>query len=148
MSDASPTPPQNTATTGSVNQTSNTSNNSSSHAYGSSPRKVAVPVLVKDGKSLIPSASANSPPTDHSSHHDNSMLMASQAMSPASVASAAAAAATHHHYHHFGAHSNNGPTVGVGPTFGNPFAAANTFSLSAHQEPHHDFLLRTSVSHW
>ncbi|CAG2170136.1 unnamed protein product [Oppiella nova] len=145
MSDASPTPPQNSTSAGSVNQTSNTSNNSSSHAYSSSPRKVAVPVLVKDGKSLIASASANSPPHDHSSHHDNAMLIASQAVSPASVASAAAA--THHHYHHFGA--NNGPPVGVGvgPTFANPFAGPNTFSL-AHQEPHHDFLLRTSVSHW
>lgn len=55
MSDASPTPPQHGTTVG-VNQTSNSqgiNTNSSAQYHTSSPRKVAVPVLVKDGKSLM-----------------------------------------------------------------------------------------------
>jgi len=83
---------------------------------------------------------SNSPSTStgNSPSNENAMLIASQA---------SMSSATHHHYHHFGA--NGGASVPS--TFANPFGTPNSFSLAHHQtgpDPHHDFLLRTSVSHW
>ncbi|RWS27355.1 homeobox protein Nkx-2.2-like protein [Leptotrombidium deliense] len=129
---------QNNAT----NVPGNTSNSNSAY---SSPRKVAVPVLVKDGKSLITSAASSGSSTSSEQHSDNSMLLVG-----GGLGSSASTVSSYHH--HFGATSNAAMTSSLCKVE-YPFAASNTFGLGHHQsmptsDAHHDFLLRTAVTHW
>ncbi|KAI1284982.1 Thyroid transcription factor 1 [Halotydeus destructor] len=117
--------------------------NSTSYTSSSSPRKVAVPVLVKDGKSLISSGSS-SPSSDH--HQENPMHLPVGHGAPIGSMSGAP---TYHH-HHF-THGGNA-MGGLHHPFGPPH---NTFAALGHQgihhataDQHHDFLLRTAVTHW
>jgi hypothetical protein len=122
------------------NGSSNTTNASNGNAFegtnvsippsSSSPRKIAVPVLIKDGKS-----------------HDNAMIQAANAA--AAAASANSIAASYHHHHHPFGPTGNAMTSSLCNPWkleGNSFAA----SLGQHHapDPHHDFLMRTAVTHW
>jgi len=54
-----------------------------------------------------------------------------------------------HYHHHFGGPPNPPMTSSLC----HPFSSTNTFGLGHHQpvpsgDPHHDFLLRTAVTHW
>ncbi|XP_015792847.1 homeobox protein DTH-2 [Tetranychus urticae] len=121
----------------------------------SSPRQIAVPVLVKDGKSLIPSEC----PTSNESQVKQEMtftgppLVSSSSFTLHNQQSIAPYHPYHHHHHHH--HPFSGPPNPnpMGPSICHPFASSNTFPLGHHHQshvtsadPHHEFLLRSA--HW
>jgi len=102
----------------------------------SSPRKVAVPVLVKDGKTLV----------DHA--HESAMGL----LTGTPNGTTAGPMPTSYHHHPFGHPAGN---VSMGTSLCNPWklAEAGGFghptSTGGEGTPHpHDFLLRTAVTHW
>uniref|UniRef100_T1JTE7 Homeobox domain-containing protein n=1 Tax=Tetranychus urticae TaxID=32264 RepID=T1JTE7_TETUR len=120
--------------------------NGSSSPYSSSPRKIAVPLLVKDGKSLI-SGSSESPSSNDPYVKQEMLLSGSSVVPPPppppnsslglhSQQSVAAAASYHHHHHHH--HPFSGPPNPnpMGPSICHPFASSNTFPLGHHHQSH------------
>ena len=88
-----------------------------------------------------PASSGSSPSHDPSNHQE--MILGSSSFNPPQPAIPT-------HYHH---HFNGPPNPPMTSSLCHPFSSANTFGLGHHQpvassDPHHDFLLRTAVTHW
>lgn len=94
-----------------------------------------------------PGSSGSSPSSDL--HQDTNPMHLTLGPSPLSAPTASSMAQAYHHHHHFG----HGPGNAMA-SLHNPFGPGNTFGLthqSVHHpaaDPHHDFLLRTAVTHW
>ena len=79
-------------------------------------------------------------PTPGQMHSASSMLLGAQSVQTIPP--------SHHYHHHF---ASNASSMASAFASG-PFGAPNGFTIGPHHQPptdsHHDFLLRTSVSHW